>query len=181
MSAGAAGVLTSMKWNGGKSAHSSTGTGRWVASLLPYNADGAYVEPFCGMLGILLQRPPMRQEIINDLDGDVVNWWLCVRDHADEFARGLALTPKSRVLHDAARRAPPASGAEADVARAVQFTMLVQCAVVVDSAFVLYKAALGLPSDWRRGLDARLVRLAERMCPPCRRRERRAKERKRHD
>ena len=157
-------VLSAMRWLGGKSWSSPTGTGRWVASLLPSNYTGAYVEPFAGMLGVLLQRAPMRFEIVNDLDGDVVNWWLCVRDHADEFARALALTPKALELHSRARGGVPSGGAEADVRRAVEFTMLVQCAVAVDGPFVLDKGAPNpLSEDWRRGLDDSIVALAQRL------------------
>ena len=157
-------MLTAMRWNGGKSASSPTGTGRWVASLLPHNSTGAYVEPFAGMLGVLLQRAPMRHEIVNDLDGDVANWWLCVRDREAEFRRALALTPKSRVLHAAALANPPANGTRADVHRAVEFTMLVQCAIAIGGPFVLVKGAPNpSPGDWRRGLTDMLPALAERL------------------
>lgn len=83
-----------LSWLGGKSAHASARTGRWINSLLPPAwAAYTYVEPFAGMLGILLQRPPARREIVNDLDGDIINWWRVVRDHCEELGRLLDFSP----------------------------------------------------------------------------------------
>ena len=79
---------------GGKPAGQGTrGTGQWIAGLLPWKADGIYVEPMCGMCGVLLQRPPMAKEIINDLDGDVTNLWRVVRHQHEELERLCDATP----------------------------------------------------------------------------------------
>ena len=69
--------------------------GKWVADLLP---DGGvpYVEPYAGMLGVLLNRRPAPSEIVNDLNKDIANWWRIVRDDYEELARRVALTPFSR-------------------------------------------------------------------------------------
>ena len=79
---------------GSKSPHSSLG--KWVISLIPWEYDTTYVEPFAGMLGTLLGRNPVRAEIVNDLDGNLYNWWCCVRDEPDELARLISVTPYSR-------------------------------------------------------------------------------------
>ena len=78
-------ALRGLKWVGGKSAASALGTGKWITSLLPY--DRTYAEPFAGMCGVLLQRFPSAEEIVNDLDERVVNWWRVVRDRPDEIQR----------------------------------------------------------------------------------------------
>jgi len=70
--------------------------GRWIISMLPWDYMSTYCEPFAGMLGVLLGRQPVASEIINDLDGNLVNWWRCVRDEQDELARLIGLTPWSR-------------------------------------------------------------------------------------
>jgi len=82
-----------IRWLGGKSAApgNNRGTGRWVASLLP--RARIYVEPFAGMLGVLLQREPAPIEIVNDLDRQVANWWRVVRDHPAELGELLDSTP----------------------------------------------------------------------------------------
>ena len=82
-----------LPYYGGK--HTSRALSHWIASHLPTDR-GLYVEPFCGMCGILLLRPPARLEIINDTNGDVVNLWRCLREHHDELERLVVLTPNSR-------------------------------------------------------------------------------------
>ena len=56
----------------------------------------AYVEPFAGMLGVLLQRPRAAAELINDADGNLVAWWRAVRDTPDRLAHHLRYTPYAR-------------------------------------------------------------------------------------
>ena len=79
---------------GGKSETANSGTGRWIASLLPTDAD-AYIEPFAGFLGVLLQRHPSALEICNDANGHVVAFWRAVRDEPEALADRLWATPYS--------------------------------------------------------------------------------------
>lgn len=83
---------------GGKSNWSPTATGRFVVDHLPWEYKQVYVEPFAGMLGVLLQRKPVITEIINDRDGHIVNWWRQVRDAPDELGHKVEATPSSRRL-----------------------------------------------------------------------------------
>lgn len=88
--------LCALNWAGGKSIVASHGTGNWIASLLPNDKQVAYIEPFAGMLGVLLQRPKTTIEIVNDLNSRVVNWWRCLRDDTAELLRLVLMTPNSR-------------------------------------------------------------------------------------
>ena len=88
--------LHALNWVGGKSAAASQRTGPWVASLLPDDRRVTYVEPFAGMLGVLLQRSKVSLEVVNDTNDRLVNWWRCLRDRPDELLRLVALTPYSR-------------------------------------------------------------------------------------
>ncbi|MEX2620259.1 MAG: DNA adenine methylase [Egibacteraceae bacterium] len=72
----------------------------WVASLLPPHR--VYLEPFAGSCAVLLAKPCASHEIINDLDGDVVNFFRCLRDHEVELERLCRLTPYAREEFDAA-------------------------------------------------------------------------------
>ena len=92
--------LSGLPWYGGKSYHSPTGTGRWIASLLPQTQRCTYVEVCGGMGGILLQRRPAEREIFNDLNGDVCNFWATLRAEPDHFGRLIACTPQSRMLYE---------------------------------------------------------------------------------
>ena len=83
----------SLPYYGGKRGY---GKGKWIAGLLPWARKSCYIEPFAGMAGVLLARPPVKLEMLNDLNGRVVNWWRVVRDSPCEFGRLVEHTPFSR-------------------------------------------------------------------------------------
>ncbi len=62
-----------------------------------------YVEPYCGSLAVLLAKEPVAHETVNDLDGDLVNFWRVLRDQPEALARVCALTPHSRGEFEATR------------------------------------------------------------------------------
>lgn len=66
----------------------------WIVNLMPEHKS--YLEPYFGSGAALFRKPPSRIETINDLDGDVVNIFRCIRERGDELARAVALTPYSR-------------------------------------------------------------------------------------
>ena len=69
---------------------------KWLLPKIPYHKDGLYVEPFAGMLGVLLARPKSKIEVINDLDGNIYNWWKVVREQPDELTHLIGHTAKCR-------------------------------------------------------------------------------------
>lgn len=69
---------------------------KWVNSILPDWTDCTYVEPYAGMLSVLLGRDKARAEIANDLDERIVCWWDAVRCHTDELYEMIWATPYSR-------------------------------------------------------------------------------------
>lgn len=71
-----------------------------IAALLPDH--GHYVEPFCGSLAVLLAKPPSAHETVNDLDGDLMNFWRVLRDRPGDLERQCALTPHARAEQAAA-------------------------------------------------------------------------------
>lgn len=71
-----------------------------IAALLPKHRH--YVEPFAGGLSVLLAKRPSPVETVNDLDGDLMNFWRVLRDRPDDLARACTLTPHSRAEHQAA-------------------------------------------------------------------------------
>ena len=66
--------------------------------MLPYLAveQPVYVEPFFGAGGVFFAKPPAATEYINDLNGDVVNFFRVLRDHPDELIHLCQLTPYAR-------------------------------------------------------------------------------------
>jgi DNA adenine methylase len=65
-----------------------------IAELLPQHDH--YVEPFAGSLAVLLAKEPAGWETVNDLDGDLINFWKVLRDQPEELERAALLTPHSR-------------------------------------------------------------------------------------
>lgn len=70
-----------------------------IAELLP--AHDHYVEPFAGSLAVMLAKEPSAAETVNDLDGDLVNFWKVLRDQPEELERACTLTPHSREEYEA--------------------------------------------------------------------------------
>jgi DNA adenine methylase len=52
---------------------------------------------FGGSAAVLINRPAAPVETYNDLDGEVANFFECLRDKGDELVRLISLTPFSRV------------------------------------------------------------------------------------
>jgi len=54
------------------------------------------MEPFFGSGAVLFNKPPVEIEIINDIDGDVVNLFKVIREKPAELARLIEFTPWAR-------------------------------------------------------------------------------------
>jgi DNA adenine methylase len=80
-------VKPAVSWPGGKS--------RLLKHILPLIPEHTcYAEPFSGGLAVLLAKPRSEVEVINDLNGDLITFYRCVRFHAD-----VLLTELEFVLH----------------------------------------------------------------------------------
>jgi DNA adenine methylase len=55
-----------------------------------------YLEPFLGSGAVFFNKTPCNTEILNDLDGDIVNLFTCIRDYPEELSALIELTPYSR-------------------------------------------------------------------------------------
>jgi DNA adenine methylase len=66
----------------------------------PANQYDIYVEPFGGAGHVLIQKPKGRHaEIFNDINNDLVNFWLHCRDSADELVHRLETLPYARSVY----------------------------------------------------------------------------------
>jgi DNA adenine methylase len=71
-----------------------------VDTLLPLlPRHRVYVEVFGGAASLLLNKPPSEVEVYNDVDGDLVNLLMALRDHADRLIPLVDSLPYSRKLH----------------------------------------------------------------------------------
>jgi DNA adenine methylase len=66
---------------------------RIVAKLPPHNA---WVEAFCGSAALTLTKRPAPIEVINDINGEVVNFFRQLRNNSSELCQLLRLTPYAR-------------------------------------------------------------------------------------
>ncbi|MES2572137.1 MAG: DNA adenine methylase, partial [Verrucomicrobiota bacterium] len=55
-----------------------------------------YVEPFAGGLAVLLAKERSSIEVLNDINGDLVNFYRCVRFHSDVLLTELEFVLNSR-------------------------------------------------------------------------------------
>lgn len=76
------------------------GMAQQIVSLMPPHRS--YLEPFFGSGAVLFNKPPSAIETVNDLDGDITNFFRVLREQTDELIRLISLTPYSRdVFEDA--------------------------------------------------------------------------------
>lgn len=67
----------------------------WIAGLLPPHR--VYVEPFAGSAAVLFAKSPATQhEIINDVYGEVVNFFRMLRERPEDLELACRLTPYAR-------------------------------------------------------------------------------------
>src|SRR5712692_11538601 len=64
-----------------------------VAKLPPHNA---WVEAFCGSAALTLAKRPAQIEVINDINGEVVNFFHQLRNNSSRLSQALRLTPYAR-------------------------------------------------------------------------------------
>ncbi len=60
----------------------------------------AYVEPFAGGAWVFFQKQPSKVEVLNDLDGELVNFWRVIQNHPWEFFNCCARLIPSRELFE---------------------------------------------------------------------------------
>ncbi|UOF77194.1 DNA adenine methylase [Caudoviricetes sp.] len=77
-------------WCGGKS--------KLASKIIPYFPEHkCYVEPFFGSGAMFFARKERAKvECVNDLNGDIANFFRVIREQADEFCERLPLYPHSR-------------------------------------------------------------------------------------
>ncbi len=72
----------------------------WICEYIPKH--NVYLEPFAGSLAVLFNKERCHIETVNDLNGEVVNFFRVLRDHTKEFQELIELTPYSRQEYDRA-------------------------------------------------------------------------------
>lgn len=105
-------------WMGGKR--------RLADRLIPlFPAHECYVEVFAGGAALYFMRPqPAPVEVLNDLNGDLVNLYRVVQNHLEEFVRQFKWALSSRQIFEWQKMARPET--LTDIQRAARFFYLQQ-------------------------------------------------------
>ena len=102
-------------WIGGKR--------RLAKHLLPlFPSHSCYVEPFCGAAALFFLKEPSPAEVINDINGDLINLYRVVQHHLDEFVRQFRWALVSREIYKWAKITP--GEIQTDIQRAATFYYL---------------------------------------------------------
>lgn len=83
-----------------------------------------YVEVFAGGAALFFMRPPAEVEVMNDVNGELVNLYRVVKAHLEEFVRQFKWALSSRDLFKWLQETPPHT--LTDVQRAARFFYLQQ-------------------------------------------------------
>lgn len=106
-------------WIGGKR--------RLADTLIPrFPAHTCYVEVFAGGAALFFMRHPADVEVLNDINGDLVNLYRVVKHHLEEFVRQFKWALSSRQVFKWLQDTPPET--LTDVQRAARFYYLQQSA-----------------------------------------------------
>lgn len=116
-----------------------------IANLPPHNA---WVEAFCGSAALTLAKPSVPLEVINDLDGVVINLFQQLRDNPDALCRAVALTPYARAEYQESR-APEAMNVDDPTEKARRF--LVATMMTINATIGGAQSGFSFSQSYTRG------------------------------
>jgi DNA adenine methylase len=93
-----------------------------IIELFPKHTT--YVEAFAGGAQVFFAKPPSKVEVLNDLDGEIVNFFRICQSHYEELLRYLRFTLVSRKYFDLVRATDPAT--LTDIQRAARHLYLLK-------------------------------------------------------
>lgn len=102
-------------WIGGKRRLAKT-----ILPLFPQHI--CYVEPFCGAAALFFMKEPADTEVLNDINGELVNMYRVVKHHLEEFVRQFKWALVSRELYEWLKITPEET--LTDIQRAARFYYL---------------------------------------------------------
>lgn len=108
-------VNTVIPWVGGKR--------KLARKLLPlFPMHSCYVEPFCGGAALFFMKEPSKAEVLNDINGDIVNLYRVIQNHLEEFIKQFKWALTSREIFRWLKDTPPE--VLTDIQRAARFYYL---------------------------------------------------------
>ncbi len=99
-------------WVGGKR--------RLAKTILPqFPEHTCYVEPFCGAAALYFMKPPSTAEVINDINGELVNLYRVIQHHLEAFIQQFKWALVSRQMFEWLQITPEVT--LTDIQRAARF------------------------------------------------------------
>ena len=96
---------------------------RLAKHILPlFPEHTCYVEPFCGAAALYFLKTPSKIEVINDINGELVNLYRVVKHHLEEFIRQFKWALVSRQIYKWLKDTPEET--LTDIQRAARFYYL---------------------------------------------------------
>ena len=134
----------------------------WILRFFPQHET--YVEPFAGTASVLLRKPPSPREVLNDLDGHLINFYRVLRDQPDALIRSLVLTPFSREEFKQAKAVltRPADNSTTPVERARMIMVFHAQRYGAFDQWHMLRTDAGLHRRWLT-CHARLLAIADRL------------------
>lgn len=116
-----------LKYSGAKNRIAS-----WICGYIPRH--DVYLEPYAGSLAVFFNKERCHIETVNDLHGEMVNYFRVLRDNGEELQRLIELTPYSREEYE---KAYEMSGNETERARrfCIRCWMGIGCANLYKNGF----------------------------------------------
>jgi len=93
---------------------------RQIIALFPEHTT--YVEPFAGGAQVFFRKERSPVEVLNDLDGELVNFYRCCQNHYEELVRYLRYSLISRKWFELLKATPPET--LTDIQRAARLFLL---------------------------------------------------------
>lgn len=108
-----------LAWAGGKSRLRAE-----IVKRIPPHV--CYVELFAGAAWVLLGKPAetSKSEVLNDIDGELINFWRCLKHRPAEFTERACIQLASRELWTDWKPLPGVGG---EIERAVRFYLVIKC------------------------------------------------------
>ena len=126
---------------------------QWIISKFP--PHHSYLEPFFGSGAVLFTKGRSNIETVNDLDGDVVNFFDWVRKDPEKLAKAIYRTPYARAVYD---QAWASQYSETDSFQRAYYFCARRMSLRENTLALLYALSDGEPhtqkqvsADWLRG------------------------------
>jgi len=140
-------INSPIKWVGGK-----RNLRKELVSIMPKHTQ--YVEVFAGAIWVLLEKEPTKIEIINDINGDLINFYRVIqnKNKCEQLIERIYFLPKSREIFDIFDKQLEMKRDElGEINRAVMFYYLLK--LVFGGRFDRKKKSFCVPNDGRKNIN----------------------------